>query len=109
LLLVCLTFTVFRADDVAHAGRMLVAACSFTPGEWPAAVYNALTHKNVALLALAFASVALPGRFVTGRWLVEARGPVVDVARVVVMTVLAFFVLITVMSQQFSPFIYFRF
>ena len=60
-------------------------------------------------MPLAVGSVFLPGEFVTGRWLTEATGTVVGVTRLVVMTFLALLTLTIIMSQQFSPFIYFRF
>jgi alginate O-acetyltransferase complex protein AlgI len=109
--LVVVTFTIFRADDLPHAGRVLSSA--FWPHEagnpLPVPVWEALTHRNLLVLALAVGSVFLPGEFVTGRWLTEATGTVVGVTRLVVMTFLALLTLTIIMSQQFSPFIYFRF
>ena len=109
--LVVLGFAMFRADTMSQT--LALWQHIFVPSDLtvPVEVAITLSHKNVGILLLGLLTTALPGRFVTGRWLTEGKLDA-GLPRLVRWGVLvggAFLASLTLASSDFSPFIYFRF
>jgi alginate O-acetyltransferase complex protein AlgI len=106
--LVVITFTLFRADTFAQAINFYTHFV-VPKGGMPIALVEVMTHKNLLVFALACATLFLPLSFVTGRFLEESESMRAQIARLLVITLLAVYVGGVVASANFSPFIYFRF
>lgn len=109
-------FTVFRAESLPHAGAVLrhMALPAGGPLGYdttlPIGILDALTHRNVAMLLVGVATVALPATFTVGRYLTAPTPtPVRTLARLGVATGGAAVASGILATAHFSPFIYFRF
>jgi alginate O-acetyltransferase complex protein AlgI len=107
--LVVIGWVMFRADSVGYAIQYYHALVTPVNVALPTAVDAALSHRNVAALTLAAATVFLPRNLAIGRWLVESQNPFVAVARVTLLIVVFPASLTAVVSTDFRPFLYFQF
>jgi alginate O-acetyltransferase complex protein AlgI len=108
LLIVLLGWVLFRAENLDVAGAFYSAMFVPTNGSAPA-VSAALDNQALAALLIGALVVLLPRARSGGRFLVDARGPAVWVARVASLVVLFPVALAMSLSGGFSPFLYFQF
>jgi alginate O-acetyltransferase complex protein AlgI len=114
LVLVVLGWVLFRAESLDQA--LLFYQKMFVPDgrTLSVAVFEAATNRNLLLLAIGALVLVRPARWTpTGRWLVEAVAPAPAMTRLpavlVVLLALVPYTLIVVITQDFSPFLYYRF
>jgi len=108
-LLIVLGWVMFRADSVGYALQYYHALVTTGNAAFSAAFDAALTHRNVAALALAATTLFLPRNLAIGRWLAEDSSPVVGVARFALLLVVFPISLAAAVFTDFRPFLYFQF
>ncbi len=107
-LVVLVGWVLFRAESLPVAGHFYGAMLDLRGG-MTAAVDAALTNQSIAALLVASVIVFLPGTISGGRWLADAAGLVPSLARATSLAVVLPLALVYAFSNQFSPFLYFRF
>jgi len=109
-LLVVVGFTIFRAESLDQGLAFWTHMVWPSGTELPPRMLPALSHRNVGILVLSFATVALPGSFTMGRFLSsDTPSTARSITRLAVATAGAVAVSAILATANFSPFIYFRF
>lgn len=109
ILCVYLGWIMFRSTSLSQAITFYSHIFHLQNWDMDYTLRNVMTHKNISLMLLGVSSIFFPENFVVGTYLEHENSRTAMVARGTLMTLIMLFSLFVIASNNYSPFLYFRF